>query len=50
MMMIGSSPMLFRFLHSRLPQPGDEPKVQGETRDPVTSKMEVTENKGKKNR
>jgi hypothetical protein len=49
-MMIGSSPILFRFLHSRLPQPGDEPKVQAETGDPVTLKMEVIENKSEKNR
>jgi hypothetical protein len=49
MMMIGSSPMSFRFLHSRLPQPGDEPKVQAETGDPVTLKTEVFENKREKN-
>ena len=50
MMMIGSSPMSFRSLHSRLPQPGDEPKVRAETGDPVTLKMEVIENKRKKTR
>ncbi len=49
MMMIGSSPMSFRFLHPRLPQPGDEPKVQAEARDPVTQKMEVIENKSEIN-
>ncbi len=42
--------MSFRFLHSRLPQPGDEPKVQADTGDPVKIKMEVIENKREKKR
>ena len=36
---------LVHFLNSRLPKPGDEPKVQDARLDLVTSRSQLTENK-----
>ena len=50
MMIIGSSNILFSLSASRLPKPGDEPKVQGARGDFGRRSLQAIENKQRKNR
>jgi len=50
MMMIGSLNILLSLSYSRLPKPGDGPKVQATRRDFYTGEGQVIENRGGRNR
>jgi hypothetical protein len=50
MMIIGSSNILFSLSASRLPKSGDEPKVQDARGDFGNRRLQVIENKQRRNR